>query len=128
MSDHSLQKSRSFGASEEIKHMLKDTRIYFERTGGFAGLQLKMNMDLNELDDEISTRILDLLDDMDFFELPERLLADTGAMDQFSYTIEVETTERSHTVTTGDASAPEDMQELIKIFNKLIRKQKKAAY
>jgi hypothetical protein len=45
--------------------------------------------------------------------------------DQFTYTITVETKKGEHTVVTGDVSAPEKMQELVQLLNRLARTHKK---
>ena len=99
-------------------------RIKFERTGGFAGMRIATNLKLDELPEEQANTILELLDDMDFGELPDEILDQSGP-DQFTYTITVETSKWEHTVVTGDASAPEKMQELLQLLNRLARTQKR---
>ena len=102
-------------------------RIKFERTGGFAGIRIARDLKLEELPEEQANAILELLDDMDFEELPEQLMSDNEASmpDQFTYVITVETNRGEHTVVTGDASAPEKMQELLQLLNRLARTRKK---
>lgn len=99
-------------------------RIKFERTGGFAGMTITRDLKLDELPEDQSSSIVQLLDDMDFAGLPEQLLDDSGA-DQFTYTITVETKKWEHTVVTGEASAPEKLQELLQLLNRLARTRKK---
>jgi hypothetical protein len=99
-------------------------RIKFERTGGFAGLHISRDLKLEDLSDEQANTIGELLDDLDFEELPEHMLEDSMP-DQFTYTITVETKRGEHTVVTGDASAPEKMQELLQVLNRLARTRKK---
>lgn len=99
-------------------------RIKFERTGGFAGLHISRDLKLEDLSDEQANTIRELLDDLDFEELPEHLLEDSMP-DQFTYTITVETKRGEHKVVTGDASAPEKMQELLQVLNRLARTRKK---
>ena len=99
-------------------------RIKFERTGGFAGLHITRDLRLEDLSDEQANTIMELLDDLDFEELPEQMLEDSMP-DQFTYTITVETRRGEHTVVTGDASAPEKMQELLQVLNRLARTRKK---
>jgi ribosomal protein S13 len=99
-------------------------RIKFERTGGFAGLHISRDLKLEDLSDEQANTIRELLDDLDFEELPEHMLEDSMP-DQFTYTITVETKRGEHTVVTGDASAPEKMQELLQVLNRLARTRKK---
>lgn len=102
-------------------------RIKFERTGGFGGMRIAADLEPQDLPEAQARALLELLDDMDFNELPERLMNSTGA-DQFTYAITVETKKWEHTVVTGDASAPEKMHELLELLNLLARKhmQKKA--
>ena len=100
-------------------------RIKFERTGGFAGIRMATDLKLNDLPDEQAHTILELLDDLDFRELPASLVKEEGMADQFTYTITVETKKWEHTVITGDVSAPEKLQELLQLLNRLARTQKR---
>lgn len=99
-------------------------RIKFERTGGFAGLRIATDLKLDDLPDEQANSIMELLDDLDFGELPEKMIDESGP-DQFTYVITVETKKWEHTVVTGDISAPEKMQELLQLLNRLARTRKK---
>ena len=98
-------------------------RIKYERTGGFAGIRIAADIEPNDLPEEQAQTLLDLLDDLDFPELPEQLMNDSSMPDQFTYTITVESQEWKHTVVTGDESAPEKMQELLQILNQIARKK-----
>ncbi len=100
-------------------------RIKYERTGGFAGIRIATDLKLDELSDEQANSITELLDDLDFGELPEQMTNEDPMPDQFTYKITVETKKWQHTVVTGDASAPEKMQELLQLLNRLARTHKK---
>ena len=100
-------------------------RIKFERTGGFAGMRIAADLKLDDLPDEQAHTISELLDDLDFRELPASLVKEEGMADQFTYTITVETKKWEHTVITGDVSAPEKLQELLQLLNRLARTQKR---
>ncbi len=99
-------------------------RIKFERTGGFAGMRIARDLTMEEISDEQAHRLSALLDDLDFEALPEHLADPEPMADQFTYVITVETDKGEHTVVTGDASAPEKMQELLRLLNRLARTQK----
>ena len=99
-------------------------RIKFERTGGFAGMTIARDLKLDDLSDEQAHILSELLDDMNFDELPEQMISEAGP-DRFTYVITVETQKWEHTVVTGDSSAPEKMQELLQLLDRLIRTQKK---
>ena len=100
-------------------------RIKFERSGGFAGMTIARDLKMDDLSEEQAHRLSELLDDLDFEELPEQMLDSEAMPDQFTYTITVETRRGEHTVVTGDASAPEKMQELLHLLNRLARTRKK---
>jgi hypothetical protein len=99
-------------------------RIKFERTGGFAGMRIATDVKLEDLPEEQAETIMELLDDLDFNELPEQMLDESGP-DQFTYKITIETEKGEHTVMTGDSSAPEKMQELLQLLNRLARTRRK---
>ena len=100
-------------------------RIKFERSGGFAGITIARDLKLDDLSDEQADRLRELLDDLNFRELPERMTDMEAMPDQFTYVITVETKKWEHTVVTGNASASEKMQELLQMLNRLARTQKK---
>jgi hypothetical protein len=100
-------------------------RIKFERTGGFAGMKIARDLKLEDLPDEQAHKLLELLDDLDLEELAEEMTDVRDMSDQFIYRITVETSKREYTIVTGDASAPEKMQELFRLLNRLARAQKK---
>ena len=100
-------------------------RIKFERTGGFAGMRIAGDLRLDDLTDEQARTLLEILDDLDFEELPEQMMDTESMPDQFTYVITVETKKGEHTVVTGDATAPEKMQELLQLLNRLARTKKK---
>jgi hypothetical protein len=100
-------------------------RIKFERSGGFTGMIISRDLKMEDLPEEQAETLMELLDDLDFEELPEHML-DTEAMpDQFTYKITVETPRGEHTVVLGDASAPEKLQELLHMLDQLARRRKK---
>ena len=98
-------------------------RIKFERTGGFAGMRITTNFTPDDLPEEQARTLLELLNDMNFNDLPEHILNNPSMPDQFTYMITVETKKWEHTVTTGEASAPDEMQELLQILNRIARTQ-----
>ena len=100
-------------------------RIHFERTGGFAGIRIATVFDLGELPEDQVSSLTDLLDELDFAELPENLSEDSSTSDTFTYTITVESEKWSHTVVTGDSPEDEKMQELLQLLNRLLRSQRK---
>ena len=98
-------------------------RIKFERTGGFAGIRFAADFGLDDLPEDQAHQILELLDDMDFDELPEQILGAQQVADSFTYSITVVTEKRQQTVTTSDTSAPKKMGPLLEILTQIARQQ-----
>ena len=98
-------------------------RIKFERTGGFAGMRIAADFELDDLPKEQVHALEELLDDLDFAELPEQLTSKSSMPDEFTYKITVETEKGKHTIVTGDSSAPEKMQELLQMLNRIARRR-----
>lgn len=98
-------------------------RIKFERTGGFANMRIAADLDVRDLSDEQAVTLKELLDELDFPELPAILTSSEPIPDEFTYTITVEAEKWQHTVITGDAPEDEKMQELLGLLNGLARKK-----
>ena len=98
-------------------------RIQFERTGGFAGIRFAADFELDDLPKEQAHQILDLLDDMDFDELPEKILGKEPVADGFNYSVTVVTEKRKQTVITSDASAPQKMEPLLEILTQIAKQR-----
>ncbi len=97
-------------------------QIHYQRTGGFAGLKISGKIDLEDLDEEIAEKIHHLLDESDFFDLPEHLQSDEAARDQFNYTITVESKTDRHSITFCQPPN-EELGELSNLLFRLIRRQ-----
>ncbi|HET9588138.1 MAG TPA: protealysin inhibitor emfourin [Anaerolineales bacterium] len=98
-------------------------RITFERTGGFAGMHMVANISPDDLPEDQAQALRELLDELDFEELPQQLMNNPSLPDQFTYRITVETLTAEHSIVTGDISAPEELQELLQLLNRIARKQ-----
>lgn len=102
---------------------MKVKRIKFERTGGFAGIRFAADFELDDLPKDQAHQILELLDEMDFDELPEQIPGKQQAADGFTYSITVVTEKRQQTVTTSDTSVPHKMEPLLEILTKIAKQQ-----
>ena len=98
-------------------------RIKFERTGGFAGMRIAADIELEDLPKEQADRLCELMDDVDFDELPENLMKGNPVPDGFTYSITVESQEGQHTVITSDTSAPSKMQPLLELLFQIARQR-----
>ncbi len=88
-------------------------RIFFERTGGFAGRKLQARVDTSALPEAEAGRLRQLVADSRFFELPARLDAPGPQPDRFRYVVTVEAESRSHTVQASDGAIPAQMRPLL---------------
>lgn len=102
---------------------MKATRIKFERTGGFAGIRFAADFELDDLPKDQAHQILELLDEMDFDELPEHIPGKQQVADGFQYSITVITEKREQTVTTSDTAAPQKMEPLLEILTQIAKQQ-----
>lgn len=98
-------------------------RIKFERTGGFAGIRFAADFELDDLPKDQAHQILELLDEMDFDELPEQILGNQQVADGFNYSITVVTEKRQQTVNTSDTAAPQKMEPLLELLTKIAKQQ-----
>ena len=87
-------------------------RIWFERSGGFAGLRLEGSLDTSSLPEKQAKHLAELLERSHFFDLPLKLKSASGA-DRFSYKLTVETPSGSHSVEAGEAAVPPELRPLL---------------
>lgn len=99
-------------------------KVDYERSGGFAGMRMAASFDLDELPEQQAAEIKECLHRAQFHELPERIANQPAMPDQFTYKITVDTGTTTHTVMTGDASAPVELRELIDLLTKLARSRR----
>ena len=91
-------------------------KIYFERSGGFVGRELSTSVDTNELPPEKALRLLEVLEDADFFTLPQTPIGgpeNLVATDHLCYRVTVEVAGVQHTVETSDPGTPPRPEPLI---------------
>lgn len=96
-------------------------RIFFERSGGFMGLNINTTVDTQALPDTEALSLEQMIQETQFFDLPENLKDSTKGADQFSYTLRVETLEQDHTVHTTDVTAPDSLRPLLSRLTYLAR-------
>ena len=76
--------------------------IEFVRSGGFAGLFLTANIDLQTLPPDESALLEREINDTAFFDLPEQIKPASPMPDRFEYKITVSSPQRAHTVTVSE--------------------------
>lgn len=89
------------------------TTITFERTGGIVGNDLHLDLDLNNLPNDESQHLMRLIEEADFYNIPERT-AEEFTPDEYKYKIVVNGEQATHTVYTSDSSIPKNLLPLAK--------------
>jgi hypothetical protein len=89
------------------------TTINFERSGGATGKDLHLDLDFNTLPEDESHRLLKLIEDADFFNIPEHP-TEPFAKDEFQYKINVSAGQTNYSVHTSDSTMPKNLIPLIK--------------
>ena len=92
-------------------------KILFERTGGFMGRKVSLEIDMDDLPDDQVEFLDDLLDDADFFKLPADLTR-KAMPDAFTYSITVVSDKGKHSVRVSDTTAPDDLRPLLDELNR----------
>jgi hypothetical protein len=89
-------------------------KIHFVRGGGFAGLNLAVDLDTGSLVREEALEIEELVAESRFFDLPSRVVSGSIGADRFEYRIQVSSgSRRAHTVTIAEQNVPERLQPLL---------------
>ena len=96
-------------------------KISYRRTGGFAGMILSYDIDVDKLPPEEANELEMLVSEADFFTLPAEISAETAGTDQFQYLLTIKTKQVQHTVEVGDAAMPEKLWPLVNKIRILAR-------
>ena len=88
-------------------------KITFKRTGGFVERALKFELNLNDLPISVVRNITCLVEQAQFFDLPEDLIKNFRP-DEYQYTITVDAGITNHTVHTNDSTMPSSLRPLIR--------------
>lgn len=89
------------------------TTITFERTGGHVGNDLRLDLDLDALPEDESQHLMKLIDEADFYNIPERT-GEQFTADEYKYKIALNGEQASHTVETSDSTMPRSLLPLTK--------------
>lgn len=105
--------------------MQEDYIIYFERTGGFAGIRTEITIDSKTLVPEEKKKLDSLISHSAFLDF-NTLNNDTlQHPDGFTYTITYKTTDLQHKVEIGESQIPDAMKPLVNFLNQKARALRK---
>lgn len=98
-------------------------KIHFERSGGYAGMTMSVDIDPGSLSDTEREALMTHLSDAEFFALPSAIAdpSTTGA-DRYNYRITIESNDQTHTVECTDGSAPASLAPLLDWLNDSARR------
>jgi hypothetical protein len=102
------------------------TRVQFERTGGFTGMGLKATIDVDALPESERQRLLELLNESHFLELPQRISAPAPLPDRFKYRIAIDAEQSHHVVEVDEVAAPANLRPLLQMLTLLAQSTRKA--
>ena len=88
-------------------------KITFKRSGGFVGRGMRFELNLNNLPISTVRNITRLVEEAQFFDLPENLIKNFKP-DEYQYTITVDAGITNHTVYTNDSTMPSSLRPLVK--------------
>jgi len=88
-------------------------KITFNRSGGFIGRGRRFELNLNALPIGTVRTITRLVEQAQFFDLPEYLIRNFQP-DECQYTITVDAGITNHTVHTNDSTMPSSLRPLIR--------------
>jgi hypothetical protein len=91
--------------------------IILERSGGVAGLRRTYRLDTNNLPEEQTRQVEELVKQCQFFTTPHSSPSGEGA-DRFQYRLNIKSEESSHTIDFSGPAAP-NLQALVKIVSEL---------
>lgn len=102
---------------------MKIEKIKFERSGGFAGIRLAAELELDDLPEDQRARLLDLLDDVDLDDLSEKRFHSRPLPDEFTYTITVLAKGKEYQLAGGESALPASLQPLIEFLESAAKRQ-----
>jgi len=94
-------------------------RIEFTRSGGFAGLSVRLAIESAELPAGEREALEALIERARFFELPSRLVSPVP--DAFQYDLAIEREGLRHAVRLDERGAPEAVKPLLRRLTELAR-------
>ena len=92
--------------------------IYFERSGGFAGMTSSIEIDSDSLSTDEAEKLARLIDDSDFFEIGSEDVEKGNLPDQFQYKLTIEKNGREQTLELTDSSIPDSLRPLIQYLSR----------
>lgn len=91
-------------------------KIYFERSGGFAGIPQSVTIDTTLLDRDEANKLQTMVENLHFFDLPTKIVAPKNGADYFNYKITIEVQNKKHSIEVTDMTMPSEIKTLIDLL------------
>jgi hypothetical protein len=103
----------------------KFMKVYFEQSGGIAGISKTVSIDSDSLAQEEASKLLRLIEDAKFFDLPSQPSTPLRGADHLNYKVTVvENESKRHSINTTDRTMPSNVGPLISYLKeKTLRKR-----
>ncbi len=92
-------------------------KVYFERTGGFAGLKTSVLLDTDKMSHDESEEFYSVYNNTNFLHLPQKTESKNNVADVFHYKITVEMQDEKYTVETTDLSLTPEFENFINFLS-----------
>lgn len=90
-------------------------KIYFEQKGGLTGVHKTISINSDSLVSEEASKLIRLIKDANFFDLPSRQSTPSRGADYLNYKVTVEEDQnRKHSIEITDRTTPPSVQPLIR--------------
>ncbi len=97
-------------------------KIYFERTGGFAGLRRSISLDTDKMPPSESEQIHSMCNNVNFSN-PPKFEPKNGTADLFHYKITVESKDGTRTLETSDLSMTPEFENLVTFLSNKVQEK-----
>jgi len=95
-------------------------KVYFERTGGFAGISISVSLDTDKMPQDESEQLHSMCNNVNFFNLPPKSEPKSGVADLFHYKITIESKDGKHTVETTDMSLTPEFEIFVNFLSEKV--------
>ena len=96
--------------------------IFYERSGGFAGMTNTFEINSDTLNQEQKEQLISLIDNSGFFDFSMEDKKEKNLPDQFQYKITIEKENNKNTLEFGESEIPDKMRPLIQYLSREARK------
>lgn len=100
-------------------------RVRLERSGGFAGITLRTDVDSDDLDEEERQTFADLLARADTESLPSKAAPRPGQADRFQYDLSIDVAGQHYDLSYGEDSMPAQLRPLVDRMLEMARRPPK---